>query len=201
MTEVECVRWQRPVPGAAIFQWRDFLRPPAADFLLKYLLEQVPWRQDSVRVYGKLHRLPRLQQWYGAPGTSYRWSGLTIHPRPWTKELSKAREAVQVATGRVFNSCLLNHYRNGNDTVGWHADDEPELGNAPVIASVSLGCARDFSLRLKSNPKTKHVLCLPHGSLLVMAGDVQSRWQHSVPRRKRTTAPRVNLTFRLIHLG
>jgi len=151
VSTVEGVPWQRPVPGAAIFLWRDFLRPPAAHFLLKNLLEQVLWRQDSVRVYDKLHRLPRLQQWYGDPGTSYRWSRLTIHPRPWTKELTKAREAVQVATGRDFNSCLLNHYRNGNDTVGWQADDEPELGDAPVIASVSLGCARDFRLRLKSN--------------------------------------------------
>ena len=137
MSDPDSTRWQRPIPGAAIFLWHDFLRQPAADFLLSYLLEQVPWRQDSVLVYGKRHKLPRLQQWYGDPGTAYRWSGLTIEPRPWTEELSRVREAVQVATRRDFNSVLVNHYRNGNDTVGWHSDDEPELGPRPVIASLS----------------------------------------------------------------
>jgi len=199
VNDIDKIRWQRPVPGAAVFLWPEFLRPSAANFLLNHLLEQVPWRQDHVVVYGKRHKLPRLHQWYGDPSTSYRWSGLTIHPSPWTEELEKARQAIQVATGHVFNSVLLNYYRDGSDTVGWHADDEPELGEEPVIASVTLGCARDFSLRLKSEPRTKYVLCLPHGSLFVMAGDTQRRWEHSLPRRKRVSAPRVSLTFRRIH--
>jgi len=198
VNEVESLQWQRPVPGAAIFLWRDFLRPSTADDLLKYLLEQVPWRQDTVRVFGKRHPLPRLQQWYGDPKTTYRWSGLAMRPLAWTLELNTAREAVQTATQHAFNSVLLNYYRTGNDTVSWHADDEPELGTAPVIASVSLGATRDFSVRRKSDPKTKHTFALPHGSLLVMSGETQSLWEHSLPRRKRINQPRVNMTFRLV---
>lgn len=188
--------WVRPVPGAAVFLWHDFLLKPAGDFLLRHLLERTSWRQDSVMVYGKRHKLPRLQQWYG--DGCYRWSGLTIQPRPWTHELSLVREAVQVATRRSFNSVLANHYRDGNDTVGWHSDDESELGSRPVIASLSLGVGRDFCLRRRSNHHARHSLRLKHGSLLVMAGDTQTEWEHAVPRRKKVTRPRVNLTFRWI---
>lgn len=192
------IPWERiPAPGAKIHLWRDFIRPEVATALLEQLLVEVPWRQDTIRMFGKEHNLPRLQQWYGAPNHVYRWSGISMSPLPWTAELRKVRDAVQRVTNRRFNSVLLNYYRSGTDTVSWHSDNEPQLGTDPVIASLSLGVERDFSFRQVANPKeSKFSIGLSNGSLLVMSGETQKNWQHAVLRRKRVKGPRVNLTFR-----
>ena len=190
-------RWEEiPALGAKIGLKRAFLPPGPASKLLRRLIDAVPWRQDKIRMFGKEHDLPRLQQWYGDPKQVYVWSGIEMKPLPWTPELAEVRDAVQRATKREFNSVLLNYYRDGNDTVSWHADDEPGLGLSPFIASLSLGAVRDFVLRRVDDPKSKISGPLPHGSLLVMAGETQGNWQHAVPRRKRVKKPRVNLTFR-----
>lgn len=191
-------RWEQiPAPGATLWLQREFIPAPDALPLLRRLIEAVPWRRDKIRMFGQEHDLPRLQQWYGDPGRVYVWSGIEMQPLPWTPKLAALRAAVQRATKRQFNSVLLNYYRDGNDTVGWHADDEPGLGRTPFIASLSLGAERDLVLRRTQEPKApKLSINLPGGSLLVMSGGTQANWQHALPRRKRVLAARVNLTFR-----
>lgn len=190
--------WERvDAPGAEIWMKREFYAAETAARLLARLVAVVPWRHDKIRMFGKEHDLPRLQQWYGDPGQVYVWSGIEMQPLPWTPELAQVRDAVQRATKRTFNSVLLNYYRDGNDTVSWHADDEPGLGLTPFIASLSLGAEREFLLRRTADPKGPKVsIALTSGSLLVMSGETQANWQHAVPRRKRVREPRVNLTFR-----
>ncbi len=175
---------------------RGFLREAEGFALLDELRDSVQWREDVIRVFGKIHKVPRLQQWFGDPGTVYRWSGLEMKPRPWTPLLERIRRKVEGRLGARFNSLLLNLYRDGGDTVGWHADDEPTLGKNPTIASVSLGAERDFLLRHVEDTTKKHKVSLPHGSLLVMSGTTQEYWQHSLPRRKRVRTERLNMTFR-----
>lgn len=183
------------LPGASVWLRRGFLTNESGTALLEHLIATVPWRQDQLRMFGKRYALPRLQQWYGDAGRVYAWSGIAMQPLAWTPALARVREAVQAATDTCFDAVLLNYYRDGHDTVGWHADDEPEFGPASVIASVSVGAERDFVMRRVAGRETITIV-LEHGSLLVMAGDTQRNWQHALPRRKRVTAPRVNLTFR-----
>jgi alkylated DNA repair dioxygenase AlkB len=161
------------------------------------LRDEIPWRQEQVTVFGKTHQVPRLCQWFGEPGKSYLWSGVEMSPLPWTSRISEIRERVEEKTQRRFNSVLLNYYRDGKDTVGWHSDDEPELGSEPFIASVSFGTLRDFYLRDKITQE-KIELSLKNGSLLSMWGNSQQRWEHSLPRRLRIKEGRINLTFRTI---
>jgi alkylated DNA repair dioxygenase AlkB len=190
-------RWEHvEAAGALIYLRREFLGPESATKLLRRLIDVVPWRHDKIKFFGKEHPLPRLQQWYGDDGQVYVWSGIEMQPLPWIPELLEVRDAVQRATKREFNSVLLNFYRDGNDSVSWHADDEPGLGQSPFIASLSVGAEREFVLRRNGNPNTKVSMVLPHGSLLVMAGETQGNWQHALPKRKRVTESRVNLTFR-----
>ena len=198
-------RWQaidEAESGARETIWlrRDFLPGPEASALFEQLRAEIPWRQDELTLFGKTYAIPRLHQWYG--DRSYTWSGIEMRPLPWTPALEGLRQRVEAATRRRFNSALVNYYRDGEDTVGWHADDEPELGPAPFIASVSLGAERDFALRRKlagDEVPERLKVSLPHGSLLVMCEGVQARWQHCLPRRKRVRAGRINLTFRLMH--
>lgn len=185
--------------GADVRLMKGFLSRPEADAALAELRSAVAWRQDTIRIFGKVHPVPRLQQWFGDPGLSYRWSGIAMDPMPWTPLLSALRNRIEEATGKRPNSVLANLYRDGNDTVGWHADDEPELGPNPFIASLSLGAERDFVLRRRVRDGRADVsLALPHGSLLVMQGPTQANWLHSLPRRKKVAADRINLTFRLM---
>lgn len=142
--------------------------------------------------------IPRLQAWYGDNYQAYTYSGLTMKALPWTPELGELRKRIEQHTGFLFNSCLANLYRDGNDTVGWHSDDEPELGVNPTIASLSLGESRDFQLKHKIT-KEKLTIPLKTGGLLLMSGETQHYWQHCIPRTKRVKSPRINLTFRLIH--
>lgn len=158
----------------------------------------IQWKSDQIKMYSKTVPLPRLTAWYGDSGTSYTYSGITSEPNEWNKGLLYIKEKIEQVTALSFNSVLLNWYRNGEDHMGWHADDEQELGTNPVIASVNFGEARDFVIRRIDDPTKKIVIPLKHGSLLVMAGELQHYWQHSVPKRMKVKGSRFNLTFRTV---
>ncbi|NIA53136.1 alpha-ketoglutarate-dependent dioxygenase AlkB [Massilia sp. TW-1] len=159
------------------------------------LLDETPWRADTVVVYGKRYLQPRLTAWYGE--ASYSYSGLTLQPLPLTPLLEQVRAAVEQSTGRRYNSVLLNYYRDGADSMGMHSDDEPELGSRPVIASLSYGATRTFILRHKRSKRTVK-LDLTDGSLLLMAGALQANWLHGINKTTKVVGPRLNLTFRFV---
>lgn len=170
-----------------------------ADTLLQRLLTEVPWRQDVIRLFGREHPLPRLQQWFGDEGLDYTWSGIHLQPLPWSPFLTEIKNRVEEASGASFNTVLLNRYRSGKDTVSWHSDNEIDLGPQPVICSVSFGAERDFVLKHATNSSIeRRAIYLTHGSLLLMAGETQANWLHALPRRARIAGERVNLTFRQI---
>jgi alkylated DNA repair dioxygenase AlkB len=157
----------------------------------------LPWRSQQIMMFGRLVDEPRLSSWHGDPGTEYRYSGITLQPQPWTKELDLIKEICEEKSGAKFNSVLANLYRNGRDSMGWHSDDEPELGPEPVIASVSLGATRRFDLRHRTTKETVQVLLGP-GDLLVMSKSSQRSWMHQIAKTSKVSDPRINLTYRWI---
>src|SRR5437764_14453253 len=163
--------------------------------VLARLIAETPWRADTIVVYGKRYLQPRLTAWYGE--ASYTYSGLTLDPLPLTPLLEQLRRTVEEVTGHRYNSVLLNHYRDGRDSMGMHSDDEPELGPDPVIASLSLGATRSFLLRHKTK-KIGQKIELTDGSLLLMRGCTQHNWLHGINKTVKFTESRVNLTFRYI---
>lgn len=171
-----------------------------ADRLFGALRSETPWRQEVITVLGKPYLQPRLTAWYGDPEAAYSYSGISLEPLAWTAELAALRARVEEAARARFNAVLLNYYRSGDDAVGFHADAEKELGEHPVIASVSLGCTRRFVMRWagKGPPAAPIELDLRGGSLLVMGGTTQRFWRHAVPRRRGQPGERINLTFRTI---
>ena len=191
------VREVLPRDGSALLHpW--VLGEASAEEVFTRLIEEVDWESRTIVVFGKKHLEPRLSAWYGDPGARYSYSGIDLSPKPWTPVLSELRGICAQVSGASFNSVLCNRYRDGNDKMGWHADDEAVLGTEPTIASLSLGAARRFRLRHRESREI--VECeLPSGSLLVMSGLSQKCWMHEVPRQKKITEPRINLTFRLIH--
>jgi len=169
------------------------------DQVLGRLIDETPWRQESVIVWGKRHMQPRLIAWYGDAGRRYSYSGIDLSPLPWTHLLLRVRQRVEDAVGERFNSVLLNYYRDQNDRMGFHSDDEPELGPRPVIASLSLGEQRTFTFKPKVDKTLRPVrIKLAGGSLLVMRGDTQKNWMHGIGKESQACGPRVNLTFRRI---
>jgi alkylated DNA repair dioxygenase AlkB len=189
------------LPDADLCLWRRFLPVTDADGLFATLVEESPWEQETTVLYGRAVPTPRLTAWYGDAGASYVYSGVRHEPLPWTRELIEIRERVSRAVDGEFNSVLLNFYRDGQDSVAWHADDEPELGRAPLIASLSLGATRVFQMKHKARTDLPRVdIELEHGSLLAMAGECQRCWLHRVPKRRGRHAPgpRLNLTFRTV---
>lgn len=162
--------------------------------------DNIVWQQDSVSMFGKTHELPRLSAWYGDDDRPYTYSGMTLQPKPWNEILLNLRAALLPVCKREFNSVLLNWYRSGADHISWHTDAERELGRNPLIASVNFGASRRFLLRRREDHNEKLEIPLHHGSVLVMAGALQHHWQHSVPKQKKVTDSRVNLTFRTIHV-
>jgi alkylated DNA repair dioxygenase AlkB len=168
--------------------------PPAtADHAFGVLQAQTDWRQEIARIMGRTVPIPRLTAWHGEAG--YVYSGIRLEPRPWTPILLELKAIAEGLAGQPFNSVLLNLYRDGRDSVSWHADDEPGLGPEPVIASLSLGAARRFLLRHR-HTRARVAVVLGHGSCLVMSGAIQHHWQHQVPKTARPVGPRINLTFR-----
>ncbi len=186
------------LPGADVEFHPQFLNQDQSDELLADLDETVIWSQESVQMYGRRIPIPRLTAWYGDPGQTYSYSKINMSPLPWTGPLRQLRDQLEGVSGARFNSVLLNLYRRGSDGVAWHCDDEPELGTSPVIASVSLGATRKFQLRCKADSAMRQDISLTHGSLLLMRGTTQRNWEHQIPKTSRDTAPRINLTFRLI---
>jgi alkylated DNA repair dioxygenase AlkB len=180
--------------GARLEYWPSFLGKEAQTELFARLLATLPFRVLPIRMFGKEHEQPRETSWHG-PGP-YTYSGLTLEPEPWTDELLAVRERILQITGLELSSVLVNHYRDGQDRMGWHADDEPELGEDPIVASLSLGATRRFRLKHKERKKETHSLELDGGSLLVMNGATQRHWLHSVPPTKKPVGPRINLTWR-----
>jgi alkylated DNA repair dioxygenase AlkB len=186
-----------PIPiddGELWFQQCLALDWPPAE-VMRRLMEETEWRHEEVKVWGKLHMQPRLTAWHGE--ASYRYSGKTFHPLPFTPLQLHIKEAVERATGRRFNSVLLNYYRDERDSMGFHADDERELGPEPAVASVSFGAPRTFILKHQRLPKTVK-LALGDGCLLLMAGTLQQHWLHGINKERTARGPRINLTFRMI---
>ena len=191
-----CIRPE--LPGADLSLWPHWLPAVDADAWLARLMDEIDFEQHRLRLFGRSVDAPRLSCWIGDPHAVYRYSGTRFSPHPWTPALSLLRDRVEAACGARFDSVLANLYRDGHDAMGWHSDDEPELGAHPVIASVSLGATRRFRLRGRDAEHKTLDLQLPHGSLLRMAGDTQRNYRHALPRSRRVHDARLNLTFRRI---
>ncbi|AGI10039.1 DNA methylase [Xanthomonas phaseoli pv. phaseoli] len=186
------------LPGAEINWWRGWLQPAQADALMQALLAQAQWEVHRIRMFGRMVDSPRLSSWIGDPEASYRYSGTRFSPQPWLDVLQPVRIRLEDETGHRFNSVLVNRYRSGSDAMGWHSDDEPELGAQPLIASVSLGATRRFAFKHRDDAAVKQTLELGHGDLLLMGGDTQRHYKHALPRTARPMGERINLTFRQI---
>ena len=186
------------LPDAELVFYPALLPPQDNDRFFACLMTTISWQQDWITLYGRSLPQPRLTAWYGDAGKTYTYSGITMQPSPWTENLLNLKATVEAVSGVTFNSVLLNLYRDGNDSMGWHSDDEPELGQNPVIGSLSLGGTRRFRLRHRVQTGLKHELELTSGSFLLMQGTTQHYWQHHIPKTRRCVSPRINLTFRRI---
>ena len=186
-----------PVDGICQLQDAFFSQEKANEVIRKLMLE-VDWKQYYIQIFGKRLPQPRLTAWYGEKGTSYSYSGIHLEPIPFTPLIEQIKNDIEKFSGQKFNSVLLNLYRNHFDSMGWHSDDEKELGLEPNIASLSLGSSRMFQLKHKTLKEKKLKLSLNNGSLLLMGGSMQHNWLHSIPKSAQETGPRINLTFRKI---
>lgn len=190
------------IDNGELLEYPQLFDPAEADQILATLITEIPWRQESLRIAGKLRAIPRLQCWMGDAASEYGYSGVRLTPCPWNETVTGIHDRIAELSGSRFNSVLINYYRDGQDSVAWHADDEAELGVTPVIASVSLGAQRPFELKQKEQtPAKKYQLALRHGSLLIMGGTMQQHWLHQLPKVRGLQEPRVNLTFRNIIRG
>ena len=188
------------LPDAEIEYFPEFFSRKNSLFFLPQLLDTIKWKQNTIKMYGKENPVPRLEAWYGDAGKSYAYSGIRMEPTPWTDELKEIKRSIEAKAAISFNSVLINYYRDGQDRVAWHSDDEKELGQNPVIGSVSFGAERIFKLRHKKYKinNLKQSITLGNGSFLLMKGATQHHWMHEIPRTAKLIGPRINLTFRVI---
>jgi len=184
---------------ADLVYYPQFFAADEADKIFSQLLHEIAWQQDNIKVYGKIHAQPRLTALFGNDGKPYSYSNITMIPQPWNRLLQKIKFQIETVCGVNFTTVLLNLYRDGKDSNGWHADNEKELGKNPVIASLSFGSERVFQLRHNSKPELKQNIILENGSLLLMKGTTQHYWKHQIPKTAKPIGPRINLTFRVIH--
>ncbi|MGM0636075.1 MAG: alpha-ketoglutarate-dependent dioxygenase AlkB family protein [Bacteroidota bacterium] len=183
---------------AELIYYPDFLTFDFADFLFEELKNKLSWQQDQIKVFGKTYNQPRLTALQAENKLSYSYSNITMQPKEFSTSVKNLKQQIEKKSQHYFTTCLFNFYRDGSDSNGWHADDEPELGTNPCIASISLGATRKFKLRNKSDSSIKLDFELKHGSLLIMKGETQHYWQHQIPKTKRKVGERINLTFRKI---
>jgi len=189
---------QFELPDADVTFYPHLFSDEESDRLLDELKRSTAWRQERIETDHATIPFPRLTAWYGDPGRTYTYSKITMEPEPWTEPLLEIRARIEKVSPTTFNSVLLNLYRDGRDGVGWHSDDEPELGEMPVIGSVSFGATRSFVLRHKKPNVLPVEIELTHGSYLLMQGPTQRFWKHQVPKTTDPVEPRINLTFRRI---
>lgn len=186
------------LPDSEIFYFPHFLTAETANSYFKDFKETVPWQQDDIKVFGKVYAQPRLTALFGDNDKPYTYSGITMQPSSFTPGLLSLKHQIETMANIEFTSCLLNLYRNGKDSNGWHADNEKELGRNPVVASVSLGQERYFHLKHRTKKDLKQKILLAHGSLLLMRGETQHHWLHQIAKTAKPVGARINLTFRVI---
>lgn len=186
------------LPDASIEYFPNFFDENQSKELFEKLLNEIPWQQDNITVYGKTHPQPRLTALFGNEGKPYSYSNIVMHPHAWNPILMFIKNEIEEQCNENFTTVLLNLYRDGKDTNGWHADNEKELGRNPVIASVSFGAERSFHLKHNTIVDAKQKIVLENGSLLIMKGTTQHFWKHQIAKTAKPTGPRINLTFRII---
>ncbi len=186
------------MPDAEVVYYPTFFNPKESNELFNTLLNSIKWRQDQITVFGKTYPQPRLTALYADNDKSYSYSDITMTPDSFTEELVCIKEKIEGISKTRFTTCLLNLYRDGQDSNGWHADNEKELGKNPTIASVSLGEERWFHFKHKKDKSLRQKILLQNGSLLIMKGKTQDHWLHQIPKTKKVISPRINLTFRII---
>ncbi|SIO01927.1 alpha-ketoglutarate-dependent dioxygenase AlkB family protein [Chitinophaga niabensis] len=186
-----------PVDGAVYF-YPALFSPEESDQLFSALINNIQWKQEPVFIMGKEIMQPRLTAWYGDADKAYSYTGITMTPHAWTPELLMIKTRIEQIAQHTFTSVLLNYYRDGKDSMGWHRDNEKELGNNPVIGSVSFGASRYFHLKHRVDKTLRTKIRLTHGSFLLMKGTTQHHWYHSIPKELKVTGGRINLTFRTI---
>ncbi|OAB27391.1 Alkylated DNA repair dioxygenase AlkB [Flavobacterium fryxellicola] len=186
------------LPDAEIIYYPHFFDKEEADLIFAKLETEIPWQQDDIRVFGKIHPQPRLTALFGNEGKPYSYSNITMQPHPWDLLLHEIKAKIETVAATTFTTVLLNQYRDGKDSNGWHADNEKELGINPVIASVSFGAERAFHLKHNFDKQLKKTIILEHGSLLLMKGTTQHFWKHQIPKTAKSIGSRINGTFRVI---
>ncbi|MEM7209109.1 MAG: alpha-ketoglutarate-dependent dioxygenase AlkB [Pseudomonadota bacterium] len=187
------------LPDADVVLYQSVILHKPADAILNDLIVETDWQSRTIRLWGREYQQPRLIAWSADKGVTYRYSGVTLPVAPWTSNLLALKSLVEGVADASFNSVLLNYYRDEKDSMGMHSDDEPELGEQPVIASLSFGETRALSFKHRSRRELKSVkVALPSGSLLLMKGDTQKNWKHGMAKQRKACGPRVNLTFRKI---
>jgi alkylated DNA repair dioxygenase AlkB len=179
--------------------FENFFDKNESDKLFYALINTIHWHKDKMAILGKEVNLPRLSAWYGDEQKAYKYSGISLSPLPWSAVLLDIKNKIDQVSGVKFNSVLLNRYRDGNDSISWHSDDESELGQNPVIGSVNFGETRRFMLKHKFNKSLKYEVLLKHGSFLLMSGELQHYWLHQIPKTSQKIGERINLTFRIIN--
>jgi alkylated DNA repair dioxygenase AlkB len=187
-----------PDPESELYYYPTFYSVQDAGRIFSGLQNDIAWEQKNITIYGKQFQEPRLSAWYGDESARYQYSGILLDPKPWTPLLLDIKLKLEQEHSIKFNAVLLNYYRNGTDSMGWHRDNEKELGKETVIASLSFGAVRSFQVRKYDDNSQKLDLPLASGSLLIMRGKMQERWEHSLPKRLKLQSPRINLTFRRI---
>jgi len=195
----ECLNSVIELQNGKLQFYETFFEKIESDKLFYDLISTINWHQDKMVIFGKEVYLPRLSAWYGDEQNAYKYSGISLSPLPWSSVLLDIKNKIDAVSGVKFNSVLLNRYRNGNDSISWHSDDEPELGKNPVIGSVNFGATRRFMLKHKFDKSLKYEVLLKHGSFLLMSGELQHYWLHQVPKTSQKIGERVNLTFRIIN--
>lgn len=190
--------FQLNLPDADVTYYPNFFNLEDANHYFKILLNTLEWQQDDITIFGKTHKQPRLTALYASNNNTYSYSNITMKPLKFTPTLELIKTKIKIKTKQQFTTCLCNLYRNGQDSNGWHADNEKELGQNPIIASVSFGAERLFKLKHRTDKTLKHDIVLQHGSLLIMQGKTQHQWLHQIPKTRKITSERINLTFRII---
>ncbi|SHG46639.1 alpha-ketoglutarate-dependent dioxygenase AlkB family protein [Winogradskyella jejuensis] len=186
------------LPGAELVYYPNFCAKPEADLLFNSLKTSTNWQEDDIKLFGKVYKQPRLTALYGESNKPYSYSSITMYPQSFPENIKSLKTKIETISQEKFNTVLLNLYRDGNDSNGWHADNEKELGKHPVIASLTLGEERPFHFKHRRIKEQRHKIILEHGSLLIMKAPMQEHWLHQIAKTKRKIGERINLTFRNI---